>query len=209
MADPSNAIYLNSYFPHQLVKILRKTGGKLIHISTDCVFSGDKGVYTENDFRDADDTYGRSKALGEVKNDKDLTLRTSIIGPEIKETGEGLFHWFMKQKKEINGYNNVFWGGVTTLELARCIEIAIENELTGLYHVTNNEKISKYELLQLINKYFRANQIVIAHDSRKLSNKSLVSIYPHDIFNVKSYRLMIKELREHIALNNQLYQQYL
>ena len=84
-----------------LKKLSDEIGAKLIHISTDCVFSGNKGNYTENDFRDADDVYGRSKALGEVVNEKDLTIRTSIIGPELKKNGEGLFHWFMNQHEWI------------------------------------------------------------------------------------------------------------
>ena len=89
---PDNAILINAYFPHLLKRLSDEVGAKLIHISTDCVFSGKKGNYTEDDFRDADDVYGRSKALGEIINDKDLTIRTSIIGPELKNNGEGLFH---------------------------------------------------------------------------------------------------------------------
>ena len=95
---PDNAILINAYFPHLLKKLSDEIGAKLIHISTDCVFSGKKGNYTEEDIPDAQDVYGRSKALGEIINDKDLTIRTSIIGPELKKNGEGLFHWFMMQQ---------------------------------------------------------------------------------------------------------------
>ena len=109
--NPANAIFINSYFPHLLVEIADTIQAKIIHISTDCVFSGNKGSYTERDFCDADDTYGRSKALGEIFSDKHLTLRTSIIGPEIKTVGEGLFHWFMNQNGKINGFTNAYWGG--------------------------------------------------------------------------------------------------
>ena len=109
--NPANAIYINAYLPHFLASIARTIDAKLIHISTDCVFSGKKGMYFENDFRDADDVYGRSKALGEINNEIDLTIRTSIIGPEIKKNGEGLFHWFMNQTGEINGFTKAFWGG--------------------------------------------------------------------------------------------------
>jgi len=123
--DPSNAIYLNAYLPHQLSRLLNSYGGKLIHVSTDCVFTGNKGSYVEADFKDARDTYGLSKSLGEVNNDHDLTLRTSIIGPELKEKGEGLFHWFINQTGEINGFTKMIWGGVTTLELAKVIDAAI------------------------------------------------------------------------------------
>ena len=127
---PDNAILINAYFPHLLKKMADEVGAKLIHISTDCVFSGKRGNYTEDDFRDADDVYGRSKALGEVINDKDLTIRTSIIGPELKKNGEGLFHWFMNQHGEINGFKTAIWGGVTTLELAKAIDSAIMQNKT-------------------------------------------------------------------------------
>ena len=94
-----------------LLKLQITIEAKIIHISTDCVFSGNKGSYTERDFCDADDTYGRSKALGEIFSDKHLTLRTSIIGPEIKAAGEGLFHWFMNQNGKINGFTRRLLGG--------------------------------------------------------------------------------------------------
>ena len=130
--NPSNAIYLNSYFPNQLARYTRENSCKLIHISTDCVFSGLKGNYLEQDFRDSDSIYGRSKSLGEIINAHDLTIRTSIIGPELIRNGEGLFNWFMSQKGDISGYSNVFWSGVTTLELAKCIEKSIDLDITGL-----------------------------------------------------------------------------
>lgn len=203
--DSSNAIYLNAYLPHRLAKILRITGGKLIHISTDCVFSGKKGSYSENDFRDADDIYGRSKALGEVINEIDITLRTSIIGPELKQNGEGLFHWFMQQTGNINGYTHVFWGGVTTLELAIVINYVIEkNEIHGLVQVTNGEKISKYNLLQLFNSLWRKNQISIVPNNSKSIDKSLLFSgklkYP-----VNSYEKMLEDLKKWIDNNNTIY----
>src|ERR1700744_1569890 len=118
---PDNAILLNSYLPHLLVKIADEVGAKLIHLSTDCVFSGSRGSYSETDFRDADDIYGRSKSLGEILLNNHLTLRTSIIGPEIKKDGEGLFHWFMTQRGTINGFTKAYWSGITTLELAKAV----------------------------------------------------------------------------------------
>ena len=134
---PDNAILINAWFPHLLKKLSDEVGAKLIHISTDCVFSGKKGNYSETDFRDADDVYGRSKALGEIINDKDLTIRTSIIGPELKENGEGLFHWFMHQHGCVNGFQTAIWGGVTTLELAKAIDVAIDQGVTGLIQLSN------------------------------------------------------------------------
>lgn len=203
--NPSNAIYINSYFPHQLSKLLRETGGKLIHISTDCVFSGKKGNYSETDFRDADDTYGRSKALGEVINNQDLTLRTSIIGPEIKENGEGLFHWFMKQSGEISGYTKAFWGGVTTLELAKVIDAAIEQEITGLINISNGERISKYDLLKIFQLQYQKNDVQINSIEGKQVDKSLRTIRNDFKYIVPSYKTMIEDQFNYMDIKRETY----
>ena len=203
--DPSNAIYLNAYFPHQLSKILRSYGGKLIHISTDCVFSGKKGAYVETDIKDARDTYGLSKALGEIDNSYDLTMRTSIIGPELKKNGEGLFHWFMNQTGSINGFTKMIWGGVTTLELAKAIHAAIEQELTGLIHITNGQPISKYYLVTLINKIWKNNQTIIVSTTGKMVNKSLSSCRSDFDFTINSYSKMLTDQYEWMLLNENLY----
>lgn len=207
-ADPSNAIYLNSYLPHQLSKILRANGGRLIHISTDCVFTGDKGGYNESDFKDARDTYGLSKALGEVVNDHDLTMRTSIVGPELKEHGEGLFHWFMQQKGAINGFTRMLWGGVTTLELARAIDAAIDQSTTGLIHITNNQAISKYEMLSLFKEIWKTDHIRIMEVEGKISDKSLKSIRKDFDFQVHSYSEMFKNQFNWMLDHKTLYTRY-
>ncbi|MGL5099262.1 MAG: dTDP-4-dehydrorhamnose reductase family protein, partial [Fusobacteriaceae bacterium] len=141
--NPDVAIYVNGYFPHYLDRLSQKHNYKLIHITTDCVFSGKKGGYTEDDFRDADSYYGRSKAIGEVNNSRTLTFRTSIIGPDINKNGIGLFHWFMNQQGTVTGYSKVYWTGVTTLELAKAIEKSFDTDVVGLNHLVNNEKIDK------------------------------------------------------------------
>lgn len=206
--DPSNAIYLNAYLPHRLAKILRNTGGRLIHISTDCVFSGKKGNYAESDFRDADDIYGRSKALGEVNNDIDLTLRTSIIGPELKQEGEGLFHWFMQQKGNISGFMEAFWGGVTTLELSKLISIVIERNITGVINVTNEQPISKYDLLNLIRDIFNLQNIYIEPFTGKKIDKSLISDR-NELKNViPSYDQMISEMKMSMIEKRDIYVKY-
>lgn len=197
---PDNAIYINAYFPHLLKKISDEVNAKLIHISTDCVFSGKKGNYTESDFRDADDIYGRSKALGEIINDKDLTIRTSIIGPELKKNGEGLFHWFMNQKGEINGYQTAIWGGVTTLELAKAIDYAIGNQISGLVQLSNGVGISKYDLLNLFKEIWNKDIKIISFDGNGI-NKSIAK---SEIFkyNVPSYKEMLEDLLEMMHKNN-------
>lgn len=205
--DPSNAIYLNSYFPHQLSKILQETGGRLIHLSTDCVFSGKKGGYAETDFCDAYDMYGRSKALGEVNNGKDLTLRTSLVGPELRENGEGLLHWFLHQTGKVEGYTNVYWSGVTTLELAKAIEVAISKEVNGLVHFTSGVSISKYELLQIIKKIWQRDDIIIQESSDIKIDKSLLK---SDSFQYEypSYEQMLFDLKEWMDSHSELYKMY-
>jgi len=207
--DPSNAIYLNAYLPHHLSRILRAHGGKLINISTDCVFSGDKGAYVETDFKDARDTYGLSKALGEVVNDHDLTMRTSIIGPELKEKGEGLFHWFMKQTGEINGFTKMFWGGVTTLELAKVIGAAVEQNVTGLIHVTNGQPISKFEMVSHFKRIWKTDHIQINKIEGKVTDKSLKSLRTDFKYPITSYVQMLKEQLKWMKEYGHLYKHYL
>ena len=205
---PDNAIFINAYFPHLLKKLSDKIGAKLIHISTDCVFSGKRGNYTESDFRDADDIYGRSKALGEIINDKDLTIRTSIIGPELKTNGEGLFHWFMHQTGQVNGFKTGIWGGVTTLELAKAIDNAIVQEQTGLIQLSNGIGITKYDLLNLFKKiWHRSNVNILPYDGNKIDK----SIAKSDKFayEVPGYEVMLLEQYEWMRKNDKLYSQYL
>lgn len=206
--NPKNAILLNSYFPHWLADQADQINAKLIHISTDCVFSGSKGSYSENDFRDADDVYGRSKALGEVNSDKHLTIRTSIIGPELKENGEGLFHWFMNQKGDINGFTKSIWGGVTTIECAKAINHTIHSKIAGIINLTNGYGISKYELLMLFVNYFNKENIKIKAVDGKIVDKSLITKRPELEFSVKSYDQMLLEMSKWVKSNMHLYSHY-
>lgn len=207
--NPENAIYINSYMPHMLMKLSDKISCKLIHISTDCVFSGEKTTpYRELDFKDGKDTYAKTKGLGEIVNNKHLTLRTSVIGPELKANGEELFHWFMNQNKEINGYTKAIWSGVTTLILAKAVNWAIDNKITGLYHVTNNKSIDKFTLLNLIKKYTQKNISIIPFD-KKILNKSFIDTRKELGFVIPDYEIMIKEMIDFINQNNVLYKQYL
>ncbi|MEG1313468.1 MAG: SDR family oxidoreductase, partial [Bacilli bacterium] len=192
--NPDVAIYVNGYFPHYLDRLSQKYDYKLIHITTDCVFSGKKGDYRENDFRDAESYYGRSKAIGEVNNNRTLTFRTSIIGPDINENGIGLFNWFMNQKGQIKGYSNVIWTGVTTLELAKAIEASFSQNIFGLHHLVNNEKISKYELLKLFKKYINKNDVEIIEYKDYSSNKSLIRTNYDFSYQIQSYEEMVEEM---------------
>jgi len=206
--DPANGIYLNSVLPHELSEYCKMSGSKLIHLSSDCVFSGKKGKYVETDIPDEISYYGRTKYLGEVTNDHTLTFRTSIVGPEIKTAGVGLFNWFMHQTREINGYSNVIWSGVTTLELAKAIDAAAKQKATGLYHLSNNQVISKRDLLYLFNLYCRQNKVHIHSVDTPVSDKSLLCTRNDFKFVIPDYETMIIEMAKWIENHKALYVQY-
>jgi len=208
--NPSKAVWFNSYFPHFLEEITKETSSKIIHISTDCVFSGKEGGYTEESFKNGIGFYAQSKALGEINNDKDLTIRTSIIGPELNINGIGLFHWFISQPKSevLKGYSSAFWSGITTLELAKVIEVAIEQDINGLIQIAPKEKIDKYNLLQLFNKIYANNQMSVeAYDGYKV-DKSLISVRKDFKYEVPLYEQMLVEQFNWIKNNNVLYPHY-
>ena len=190
------AFQVNSLLPHQLVKLTERCQGKLIHISTDCVFSGNKGDYTESDIPDGTSVYAQSKQLGEIISDNHLTIRTSIIGPELKEDGIGLFLWFMQQNGVIKGYEKVWWNGVTTLELAKAIEVMIKQNVTGLYHLGSEEKISKFKLLKLIQEVFEKNNVKIIPDSNIVMDRTIKSTRTDLQYTIPSYKKMLLELKD-------------
>ena len=201
------AILLNSYLPHYLAKITKDSKTKIIHMSTDCVFSGKRGQYTEMDNPDGETYYDKTKALGELKDSKNLTFRNSIIGPDINENGIGLFNWFMKQTGEINGFEKSLWTGVTTLTLAKAMHRASYENITGLYNLVNNEVTNKYKLVTLFNKYtykgLKINKIDgIKHDKSLLRTRNDFS------FVVPPYEQQIKEMVEWINTHKHLYKHY-
>jgi len=152
--DPVKMVTINSLLPHQLSKISANIDARLIHISTDCVFLGNKGNYTEDDIPDAQDIYGRSKLLGEVSSEHCITLRTSIIGPELN-TRNGLLEWFLSQNDKCEGYAKAIFSGLPTIILAKIIAETIipMRELHGVYHVAS-QPISKFNLLKLISDVY-------------------------------------------------------
>lgn len=206
--NKSNAILVNSYLPHFLSDLTKDIKTKIIHLSTDCVFSGRVGGYSEKSLRDGETFYDRSKALGELENNKDLTFRNSIIGPDINEVGIGLFNWFMKQEGSANGFTKAIWTGVTTLTLAKAIEQALIEDLTGLYHLVNNKTISKYELLNLFNNHIKGGQIEINPSEKLVIDKSLINNRTDFSFNVPSYESMVIEMKEWIDNHKELYPHY-
>lgn len=206
--NKSAAVLLNSYLPHLLSDTTKEMKTRVIHMSTDCVFSGKTGGYSETSFRDGESFYDRSKALGELENNKDLTFRNSIIGPDMNESGIGLFNWFMKQDGQINGFTKAIWTGVTTLTLAKAMEQALKENLTGVYNLVNNETINKYELLKLFNKYMKSDQIEIIPSDKLLLDKSLINNRTDFSFIIPSYETMVTEMKEWIDNHKQLYPHY-
>jgi len=206
--NPENAIFLNSYIPHRLSRLADEIDAKLIHISTDCVFSGDKKEpYIETDEKDGRDIYAKSKGLGEIVNNKHLTLRTSVVGPELKTDGEELFHWFMKQSDSISGFTKAIWSGVTTIELAKAVKWSIDNDITGLYHVTNNTSISKHELLKLFQKHTKKDINIKPVDGNNV-DKSFIDTRLLMNYKIPSYDEMISDMVKFMIKNKKLYSQY-
>lgn len=166
-------IPINTILPHTLAQMTKACDARLILVSTDCVFSGKKGLYTETDTADCDDLYGQSKLLGEVSNEKHvLTIRTSIIGHELRG-GHSLVSWFLKQKGSTTGYAKAIYSGLPTIELARIIRVLIlpNPKLSGLHHIAS-EPISKFDLLALIARIYRKKIILNKSNTPKI-NRSL------------------------------------
>lgn len=167
-------IRINSLFPHEIAHICNKVNSKLIHFSTDCVFSGSKGSYKENDIPDACDLYGRSKHMGEIEYDNHITLRTSIIGHEIGSS-LSLIDWFLSQSGEVNGYTKAIFSGLPTCIIADILEkhILCNTNLKGLYHLSV-EPIDKYSLLRLVANIYN-KEIIIKKSDDLVINRSLNS----------------------------------
>lgn len=192
------AFQVNSLLPHQLVKLTERNNGKVIHISTDCVFSGTIGDYNENDIPDGTSFYAQSKNLGEIVSGKHLTIRTSIIGPELKVDGIGLFQWFMKQTGYTQGYEKVLWNGVTTLELAKAIEEMIKRDITGLYHLGSEKKVSKYTLLKLIKEIFNKTDVEIIPCANIVLDRTIKSTRTDFQYPIPTYEQMLCDLKNWI-----------
>ena len=190
--DMQRTVFINSYLPQYLSSYYNVP---IIHISTDCVFDGKRGNYSEYEIPNERHIYGLSKALGELNNTKDITLRMSIIGPEIKESGRsGLLNWLLNDSAEtLVGYVNAKWNGITTLELAKVIEQYISNPVHGIFHPVS-EEVTKYELLNLINDVFDLGKTINRGESIKDVNKVLTCTRPY--FLVAPLKQQLEELKE-------------
>lgn len=172
--DPLAALPINSLLPHRLARLCALIGARLVHISTDCVFSGTRGAYVEGDVPDAQDLYGRSKLIGEVDYPHAITLRTSIIGHELA-SAHGLVGWFLAQQGSVRGFTKAVFSGLPTVELARVIRdhVLPRPHMRGLYHVSA-APIAKYELLKLVARVY-GKTIDITPDDRLVIDRSLDS----------------------------------
>ncbi len=207
--NKADAAFLNGYLPHFLANATAEMETQIIHMSTDCVFSGKSGGYTETSLRDGEIFYDRSKALGELEDDKNITLRNSIVGPDINENGIGLLNWFLKQNGTVNGFTKAIWTGQTTLQLAKTMEAAAKEKAHGLYNMVPNETINKYELLKLFNDHIRKEKIEIRPVDSFVADKSLIRTkYDGFKYVIPSYEVMVSELGEWMRAHHKLYPHY-
>ena len=206
--DPAAAVFLNSYLPHMLAEATEGMPARVIHVSTDCVFAGNTGPYTEASAPDGRTMYDATKALGELKDDKNLTLRQSIVGPDINEGGIGLLNWFMAQQGSVGGYSNAMWTGLTTLELAKAVEQCAQDGSAGLVNMVPDSAISKLELLRLFNAHMRKDPVDIEPVEEPHLDKSLVRTNWSPSFEASPYEKQVEELAAWMRAHSELYPHY-
>lgn len=192
-----NAILVNSVFPHILSSVCEKLSLKMIHPTTDCVFLGDKTMYSENDEHDIRDVYGRTKSLGEPKNC--MVIRTSIIGEEINNK-RSLVEWVKSQKdKNVNGFNNHFWNGITCLEWVKLVSHLIKNNIwwEGVRHISSPNVVTKFELLHILNEVYKLNLKIDEVSAKEPIDRTLTSLYKLD-YTIPNLEIQIKEMRDFV-----------
>lgn len=202
--DKACAAYLNSYLPHLLETFTAGTKIVVVHRSTDCIFSGNRGQYTLDDWPDAKSFYARTKAVGELVNEKDITIRVSLIGPAQDKDDGSLLNWFLQQHGQVRGYANAIWTGLTTLEYAKVIESLLKQKAHGLFQAAPKEAISKYELLKLFEKYFPAGRTILKIENDRV-DKSLVPDWGIYKIDIKGYEAQVVEMKQWIESHPNLY----
>jgi dTDP-4-dehydrorhamnose reductase len=204
--DPERALWLNTCLPNWLEYLTKYTTAlhrtKVVQLSTNCIFHGAKGPY-----KDTDEPDGIGKALGELVNDKDLTIRTSTIGPAIKKDSTGLFEWFMAQgakgcSTEVPGYSEVYWNGISSLCLAQNLDKMLDADISGLYQLAPNYSISKYRLLKLLAVLWNRTEITVVPYHTEKEEKTLINSYRDNFTPVfpKSYSEMFTEMKSFMEL---------
>lgn len=206
--DPEGATYLNGELPHVLARLTESTRTRVFHMSTDCVFAGNTGPYTEDSVPDGKTVYDRTKAAGELNDGRNLTFRNSIVGPDTDPAGIGLLNWFMVQDGPVRGYSNAIWTGLTTLELAKAMECAAEEGAHGLVNMVPPGSISKLDLLRLFNENLRGGSVEIEpYDGFRL-DKSLIRTNFTCSYRPKGYPEQVAEMAVWIRSHAALYQHY-
>lgn len=195
--DPLVALPINTLFPHRLARLCAATGARLVHLSTDCVFSGSKGMYLETDVSDAKDLYGRSKYLGEVDYLNAITLRTSIIGHEL-EGARSLIGWFLSQNGRVKGYRRAVFSGLPTVVVARVIRdyVIPRPDLHGLFHLSA-EAINKYDLLKLVARIYDKKIDIVADEQLAIDRSLDSSRFRNETgFQPASWPELIKDMHD-------------
>ncbi len=205
--DKAEAVFFNAYLPHLLEKITADTEIVVVHRSTDCIFSGNRGQYVLQDSPDATSFYARTKAVGELDNGKDITIRVSLIGPALKENDGSLLNWYLTQKGEVNGFINAIWTGLTTLEFAKTIECLLLQKAHGVFQAAPIRPISKFELISLFEKYFPADRTIVPVNNKRV-DKSLVPFWGEYNITIKDYEDQIIEMKQWIESHPGLYPAY-
>ncbi len=206
--DRAAAVYLNAYLPHRLAELAAGSATRVIHLSTDCVFSGARGGYREGDPRDGTTFYDRTKALGELEDGHNITLRQSIVGPDLRADGIGLFNWFMAQSGTIRGYTRALWTGITTLELAKVVAAAVQNPVSGLHHMVPDRPISKHDLLRLFRQHSHRQDIAIEPWDAVAVDKSLIRTRFDFPYRVPEYEPMVADMVAWIRAHRAWYPHY-
>lgn len=201
------SVYLNSFLPHFLEHYYENSSTRIIHISSDGVFSGNHPPHNEGSACDSNTFYGKTKALGELNNEKDLTIRTSIIGPELANKGKSLVDWVLKQKGTITGYTNVQWKGVTTIELADAISDVLMQDISGIYHLVPHESVSKLRLVSMINDSFKLGLDIEPGNGQAINNE-LINTRKDIKHTTPTIEVMIQEMKSWVDYHSELYKHY-
>jgi len=204
--DPVSAYTMNAVLPHRLAALCANVAARLIHVSTDCVFSGLQGMYRERDKTDATDVYGQSKATGEVAYRNSITIRTSYIGHEL-ESAKGFLAWFLQQQSACKGFRKAFFSGVPTVTFARMIrDIVIPNpNLNGLFHVASS-RISKFDLLSLIARVYQKDITIQADDSVVLDRSlDATKVFEATGYQPPDWPTLVQEMHEDFMRHTSFY----
>lgn len=203
-----DAAWINGQLPHVLADLTSNMTTRVFHMSTDCVFAGNTGPYTEKSAPDGELAYDRTKAAGELDDGKNLTFRNSIVGPDMNSGGIGLLNWFMQQPGPVKGFTGAIWTGLTTLELAKAMEHEAGEGAHGLVNMVPEGSINKFDLLQLFNRELRGAAVEITPDAGLQLDKTLVRTNFEPSYLPKPYPGQVREMAGWIREHRELYPHY-